>query len=159
MIPQYKIFVSIAIHIRCHNGVVPTIGDPDDEVEEVTTTPFESEGISHSAAMSQMVLLPEDAGVSDDVLPPGVTDINGHQLDLRSTNSWVLKMEEISTPEIMECMFVNAIAPFVLNSRLKPLMVCPHDESRPDRYIINVSAMEGKIENGLWCYEKSRVLM
>ena len=49
-----------------------------------------------------MVLLPEDAGVSDDVLPPGVTDINGHQLDLRTTNSWVLKMEEVSTPEIME---------------------------------------------------------
>lgn len=39
-------------------------------------------------------------------------------------------------------MFVNAIAPFVLNSRLKPLMETP--ASRPDRYIINVSAMEGK---------------
>lgn len=39
-------------------------------------------------------------------------------------------------------MFVNAIAPFVLNSRLKPLMETPTD--RPDRYIINVSAMEGK---------------
>jgi NAD(P)-dependent dehydrogenase (short-subunit alcohol dehydrogenase family) len=39
-------------------------------------------------------------------------------------------------------MFVNAIAPFVLNSRLKPLMETP--TNRPDRYIINVSAMEGK---------------
>jgi NAD(P)-dependent dehydrogenase (short-subunit alcohol dehydrogenase family) len=39
-------------------------------------------------------------------------------------------------------MFVNAIAPFVLNSRLKPLMETP--ANRPDRYIINVSAMEGK---------------
>lgn len=39
-------------------------------------------------------------------------------------------------------MFVNAIAPFVLNSRLKPLMETP--TVRPDRYIINVSAMEGK---------------
>lgn len=129
-----------------HNRGVETVMDHDDEVEEVVTTPFESEGISHSAAMSQMVLLPEDAGVSDNVLPPGVADINGHQLDLRSTNSWILKMEEVSTPEMMECMFVNAIAPFVLNSRLKPLMTtCPADaESRPDRYIINVSAMEGK---------------
>lgn len=46
-------------------------------------------------------------------------------------------------------MFVNAIAPFVLNSRLKPLMEAhspPHsaDAMRPDRYIVNVSAMEGK---------------
>lgn len=110
--------------------------------EESITAPFESSGVSHSAAMSQMVLLPEDAGVSNDILPPGLTDINDQQLDLRKTNSWLLKMEEISTPEIMECMFINAIAPFVLNSRLKPLMSVPkpHD----DRYIINVSAMEGK---------------
>lgn len=33
-------------------------------------------------------------------------------------------------------------APFVLNSRLKPLMRIP--DSHDDRYIINVSAMEGK---------------
>jgi NAD(P)-dependent dehydrogenase (short-subunit alcohol dehydrogenase family) len=116
--------------------------DNMEEVEEVTTTPFETEGISHSAAMSQTVLLAEDAGMSDSILPPGMTDVQGQQLDLRSTNSWILKMEEVSTPEIMECMFVNAIAPFVLNSRLKPLMAFP--DERPDRYMINVSAMEGK---------------
>lgn len=110
--------------------------------EEETTTPFDTTGVSHSAAMSQMVILPEDVGMDDDVLPPGVTDINDQQLDLRKTNSWLLKMEEVSTPEVMECMFINAIAPFVLNSRLKPLMTIPND--RDDRYIINVSAMEGK---------------
>jgi NAD(P)-dependent dehydrogenase (short-subunit alcohol dehydrogenase family) len=105
---------------------------------------FEASGLSHSTAMSQMIILPEDVGVSDSILPPGLTDINGHQLDLRTHNSWLLKMEEVSTPEVMECMFINAIAPFVLNSRLKPLMTVPHDESRPDRFVINVSAMEGK---------------
>jgi len=109
-----------------------------------TDAPFERTGLSHSAAMSQMVILPEDVGVSDSVLPPGLSDVNGQQLDLRTSNSWLLKMEEVSTPEIMECMFINAIAPFVLNSRLKPLMTTPADDSRPDRYIINVSAMEGK---------------
>ncbi|KAL7549526.1 hypothetical protein ACHAWF_012788 [Thalassiosira exigua] len=107
--------------------------------------PFESTGISHSAAMSQMAIVPEDVGVDEKVLPPGLSDINGHQLDLRTSNSWLLKMDQVSTPEIMECMFVNAIAPFVLNSRLKPLMESPRDDpTRPDRYIINVSAMEGK---------------
>ena len=106
---------------------------------------FETSGLSHSAAMSQMVILPEDVGVSDDILPPGMSDINGHQLDLRTQNSWLLKMEEVSTPEVMECMFINAIAPFVLNSRLKPLMTTPQDDAiRPDRFVINVSAMEGK---------------
>lgn len=118
--------------------VVETVSEPS------VQAPFHSTGVSHSAAMSQMIILPEDAGVSDNILPPGVSDINGQQLDLRHTNSWLLKMEEVSTPEIMECMFINAIAPFVLNSRLKPLMTTPNDDSRPDRYIINVSAMEGK---------------
>jgi NAD(P)-dependent dehydrogenase (short-subunit alcohol dehydrogenase family) len=108
-------------------------------------SPFETTGLSHSAAMSQMIILPEDVGVPDSVLPPGMTDINGHQLDLRTHNSWLLKIDEVSTPELMECMFINAIAPFVLNSRLKPLMTIPNDDkTRPDRFIINVSAMEGK---------------
>mmetsp|Transcript_22694 Transcript_22694/g.40627 ORF Transcript_22694/g.40627 Transcript_22694/m.40627 type:complete len:676 (-) Transcript_22694:20-2047(-) len=107
--------------------------------------PFESTGISHSAAMSQMAIVPEDVGVDEKIMPPGLSDINGQQLDLRSNNSWLLKMDQVSTPEIMECMFINAIAPFVLNSRLKPLMEAPMgDVNRPDRYIINVSAMEGK---------------
>jgi NAD(P)-dependent dehydrogenase (short-subunit alcohol dehydrogenase family) len=122
-----------------------------------TSAPFETTGLTHSAAASQMILVPEDVGVSESVLPKGATDINGQQLDLRTTNSWLLKMDEVSTPEVMECMFINAIAPFVLNSRLKPLMCtrnsssttaaaddCSNDNDDEDRYIINVSAMEGK---------------
>jgi len=35
---------------------------------------------------------------------------------------------------------VNAVAPFILNARLKPLMVCVPTE---DKHIVNVSAMEG----------------
>lgn len=120
--------------------VVATVDD--DSSSNPVSVPFERTGVSHSTAMSQMILLPEDAGIDDSILPRGVTDINGQQLDLRKTNSWLLKMEEVSTPEVMECMFINAIAPFVLNSRLKPLMRIPNDHD--DRYIINVSAMEGK---------------
>jgi len=128
-----------------HAVVATTSSGKNSNPEDEITTPFETRGLSHSAAMSQMIILPEDAGINDSILPPGVTDINGHQLDLRSTNSWRLKLEEVSTPEVMECIFINAIAPFVLNSRLKPLMCIPNETScRPDRYIINVSAMEGK---------------
>ncbi|KAG7344531.1 short chain dehydrogenase [Nitzschia inconspicua] len=111
-------------------------------ISSTSAAPFESTGLSHSAASSQMILVPEDVGVSESVLPRGATDINGQQLDLRTTNSWLLKMDEVSTPEVMECMFINAIAPFVLNSRLKPLMCTP--STHADRYIVNVSAMEGK---------------
>ena len=113
--------------------------------KESNEVPFDATGISHSAAMSQMAIIPEDVGIDEKVMPSGLSDINGHQVDLRTTNSWLLKMDQVSTPEIMECMFVNAIAPFVLNSRLTPLMEAPIDDpERPDRFIVNVSAMEGK---------------
>ena len=107
-------------------------------------TPFETIGMSHSAASSQMILCPEDVGVDDSVLPSGLSDINGQQLDLRKTNSWLLKMDQVSTPELMECMFVNAIAPFVLNSRLQPLLIKRREGDASNRFVVNVSAMEGK---------------
>jgi NAD(P)-dependent dehydrogenase (short-subunit alcohol dehydrogenase family) len=109
-----------------------------------TATPFETTGMSHSAASSQMILCPEDVGLDDSVLPEGLSDINGQQLDLRKTNSWLLKMDQVSTPELMECMFVNAIAPFVLNSRLQPLLAKRRKGETTNRFVVNVSAMEGK---------------
>jgi len=132
----------------------------------LTSTPFERTGMSHSAAASQMVLCPDDVGVDAAVLPPGLSDVNQQQLDLRTTNSWLLNLGQVSTPEVMECMFVNAIAPFLLNSKLQPLMIhrgTGSDKTNADdntkdtmtadtdtavptrnRYIVNVSAMEGK---------------
>ena len=48
---------------------------------------------------------------------------------------------QVSTPELLEVMTVNAVGPFVLNSRLHPLML---RGPAADRYVVNVSAMEGK---------------
>jgi hypothetical protein len=45
------------------------------------------------------------------------------QVDLRERNSWRLTLSEVPTVELLEVQLVNAIAPFVLNARLKPLMV------------------------------------
>ena len=33
--------------------------------------------------------------------PLGVVDVNGQQLDTRTTNSWLLKLHEVSTPEVI----------------------------------------------------------
>jgi NAD(P)-dependent dehydrogenase (short-subunit alcohol dehydrogenase family) len=68
-------------------------------------------------------------------------DALGRPLDPRRRNSWVLSMEEVEPAELAEVMVVNAMAPFVLCSRLEPLM----RRSRfRDRYVVNVSAMEGQ---------------
>jgi NAD(P)-dependent dehydrogenase (short-subunit alcohol dehydrogenase family) len=68
-------------------------------------------------------------------------DMLGRPLDPRPENSWTLPMEAVPPAELAEVMVVNAMAPFVLCSRLEPLL----RRSRfPDRYVVNVSAMEGQ---------------
>ncbi|KDO26599.1 hypothetical protein SPRG_08003 [Saprolegnia parasitica CBS 223.65] len=93
-----------------------------------------------SAVKTQIPMLLEDSASSEH-FPVGMKDVNGQQLDLRTTNSWVLKMGQVSTPEVAEVFAINTLAPFIMNSRLRALM-----EATPakDKYIINVSAMEGK---------------
>ena len=56
---------------------------------------------------------------------------------VQSTNIQFMATQNgsVSIPEVMECMFLNAIAPIVLNSCLKPLMEAPAgDPNKPDRY-------------------------
>ena len=45
------------------------------------------------------------------------------QVDRRDINSWRLRMHEVQTAELLEVHLVNAIAPYILNARLKALMV------------------------------------
>jgi NAD(P)-dependent dehydrogenase (short-subunit alcohol dehydrogenase family) len=63
------------------------------------------------------------------------------RVDTRDTNSWLLPLEDVSAREMLEVQLVNAIAPTLLNARLKPLMVNSPFERR---FIVNVSAMEGQ---------------
>jgi NAD(P)-dependent dehydrogenase (short-subunit alcohol dehydrogenase family) len=60
---------------------------------------------------------------------------------LRDRNSWRLLLHEVSSVELLEVQLVNAVAPFILNARLKPLMLRTPER---DKHIVNVSAMEGQ---------------
>jgi len=71
---------------------------------------------------------------------PDRLDEEGQPLDLRPRNSWVLTAGEVEPVELAEVHVVNAIVPFLLASRLRPLFT---RSPFPDRYIVNVSAMEG----------------
>jgi NAD(P)-dependent dehydrogenase (short-subunit alcohol dehydrogenase family) len=96
---------------------------------------------SRSAELTQMPLLPEDLVGQGDLFPEGRLDQDLQQVDLRERNSWRLLLDEVSTVELLETQLVNAIAPFVLNARLKPLMLRTADR---DKHIVNVSAVEGQ---------------
>lgn len=83
----------------------------------------------------------EDSQEGEALFPLGMYDSDGQQIDLRTFNSWLMKDGQVSIMELLEVHVINAIAPFVLNSRLKSLMQKPPEEPK---YIINVSSMEGK---------------
>jgi NAD(P)-dependent dehydrogenase (short-subunit alcohol dehydrogenase family) len=76
----------------------------------------------------------------ESLFPRDRTDESGQPLDLRLVNSWVLRDGAVSPREWLEVHVVNAFAPFLLTSRLRPLL-----EASPfaDRYVVQVSAMEG----------------
>ncbi len=98
-------------------------------------------GISMSAAMSQLALIDGDLERGAHLFPDGRLDADLQQVDLRKKNSWRLALAEVPTLELLEVQLVNSIAPFVLNARLKPLML---KVPTRDKHIVNVSAMEGQ---------------
>jgi NAD(P)-dependent dehydrogenase (short-subunit alcohol dehydrogenase family) len=94
-----------------------------------------------SAELSQIALLPEELTAQTALFPQGKLDQDLQQTDLRHHNSWRMQMAEVPSVELLEVHLVNAIAPFILNARLKPLMLRTPER---DKHIVNVSAMEGQ---------------
>jgi NAD(P)-dependent dehydrogenase (short-subunit alcohol dehydrogenase family) len=99
------------------------------------------EGLLHSAELSQRRYLDEDFLEGEELFPLDRFDEDGQQVDQRDVNSWRLRLHEVQTPELLEVHLVNAIAPYILNARLKPLMM---KSGARDLHIVNVSAMEGQ---------------
>jgi len=98
-------------------------------------------GLTHAAALSQVPLLAEELLGQSHLFPEGELDLDMQQVDLRGRNSWRLQLDEVSTVELLEVQLVNAVAPFVLNARLRPLM---NRTPNRDKHIVNVSAVEGQ---------------
>ena len=101
----------------------------------------ETMGFVHAAALSQVALLAEDDEVEPHLFPQGRLDQDLQQVDLREKNSWRMLLSDVPTVELLEVQLVNAVAPFLLNARLKPLMLRTPER---DKHIVNVSAMEGQ---------------
>jgi NAD(P)-dependent dehydrogenase (short-subunit alcohol dehydrogenase family) len=82
-------------------------------------------------------------GQIDDLalFPAARLDETGQPLDLRRVNSWTLRDGDVTPYEWLEVHVVNAFAPFLLTSRLRPLLAA---SPRPDRYVVQVTAMEGR---------------
>jgi len=83
----------------------------------------------------------EQASLPDSTLfPAGRVDETGQPLDLRAVNSWVLRDSDVNPLEWLQVHVVNSFAPFMLTSRLRPLLEA---SQHPVRHVVQVSAMEG----------------
>jgi NAD(P)-dependent dehydrogenase (short-subunit alcohol dehydrogenase family) len=63
--------------------------------------------------------------------------------DHAPTNSWSARLGELDPAELLETHLVNALAPALLCDRLLPLLAA---SAFPRRYIVNVTAVEGRFE-------------
>jgi NAD(P)-dependent dehydrogenase (short-subunit alcohol dehydrogenase family) len=98
-------------------------------------------GLTHAAELSQVPLLADELAAQKDLFPEGRLDADLQQVDLRERNSWRLMLAEVPAVELLEVQLINAIAPFILNARLKSLMLRTPER---DKHIVNVSAVEGQ---------------
>jgi NAD(P)-dependent dehydrogenase (short-subunit alcohol dehydrogenase family) len=98
-------------------------------------------GVWKSAVLSQVPLLAEDLERGHHLYPQGRLDQDLQQVDMRDFNSWRMTLAEVPTAELLEVHLVNAVAPFVLNARLRPLLAAVPTN---DAHVVNVSAMEGQ---------------
>jgi NAD(P)-dependent dehydrogenase (short-subunit alcohol dehydrogenase family) len=107
----------------------------------LTAARAQTPGLTRAAELSQLRLLTEEFQVQKHLFPEGRLDQDLQQVDLRERNSWRFLMHEVPTVELLEVQLVNAIAPFIVNARLKPLMLRTPGR---DKHIVNVSAVEGQ---------------
>jgi hypothetical protein len=98
-------------------------------------------GLVRAAELSQIPLLADELLGQKHLFPEGRLDQDLQQVDLRGRNSWRLLMAEVPSVELLEVQLVNAVAPFIINARLKPLMLRTPER---DKHIVNVSAVEGQ---------------
>jgi NAD(P)-dependent dehydrogenase (short-subunit alcohol dehydrogenase family) len=114
---------------------------PEGEAVVAQRRMSEVAGLTHAAELSQVPLLPDELAAQQGLFPEGRLDQDLQQVDLRERNSWRLTMAEVPSVELLEVHLVNAVAPFILNARLKPLLLRTPER---DKHIVNVSAVEGQ---------------
>ncbi|MEK9505313.1 SDR family oxidoreductase [Gemmatimonadota bacterium Y43] len=121
--------------------LLPAASSRSTEVDRADGPGAALPGLTHAPQLSQVPLLPEEREARRHLFPQGVLDQDLQQVDLRETNSWRMLLADVPTVELLEVQLVNAVAPFILNARLKPLMLRTPER---DKHIVNVSAVEGQ---------------
>jgi NAD(P)-dependent dehydrogenase (short-subunit alcohol dehydrogenase family) len=107
----------------------------------VTSLAVAGAGVPELPGSTDALSMIGEEAEENSLFPAGQLDQDLQQIDLRGRNSWRLQMDEVPSVELLEVHLVNAVAPFIINARLKSLMLRTPER---DKHIVNVSAMEGQ---------------
>ncbi|MCB0378419.1 MAG: SDR family oxidoreductase [Bdellovibrionales bacterium] len=136
--------------LRDHEHCIQQLGQaPQKDMENERALPAvwhgqgQGVGLTASAHLSLIPYSYDESLNVPEIFPEGKLDCDLQQVDLRTTNSWRLKIGEINTSEMLEVHLINAVAPFVLCNRLAPMM---KRDFTGKKHIVNVTAMEGKFQ-------------
>ncbi|WP_257425826.1 SDR family NAD(P)-dependent oxidoreductase [Nocardioides carbamazepini] len=104
----------------------------------------ESALASHNAASLTALALKAGNASLEQHLAGTAIDAGGLIPDVQDNNSWTQVLDEVDPLELLEVQFCNSIAPFLINSRLRPALRAAVQNGARRAYIVNVSAMEGQ---------------
>jgi len=134
-------------HYECRSALQRE--SPPGETDQKALTSWEGGsvgiGLVDSARLSQIRMTYDDRTAGREVFPAGRLDADLQQVDLRTMNTWRMSLAEVPTPELLEVTLINAVAPFILASKLKGLML---KAGTREGHIVNVTAMEGIFSRG-----------
>jgi len=98
----------------------------------------------HNAASLTALALKAGGASLEAHLAGTAIDAGGLIPDIQDNNSWTQVLDEVDPLELLEVQFCNSIAPFLINSRLRPALRAAVQNGARRAYIVNVSAMEGQ---------------
>lgn len=99
---------------------------------------------THNAASLTALALKAGGASLEAHLAGTAIDAGGLIPDIQDNNSWTQVLDEVDPLELLEVQFCNSIAPFLINSRLRPAMRAAVQGGARRAYVVNVSAMEGQ---------------
>lgn len=99
---------------------------------------------AHNAASLTALALKAGGASLESHLAGTAIDAGGLIPDIQDNNSWTQVLDEVDPLELLEVQFCNSIAPFLINSRLRPALRAAVQNGARRAYIVNVSAMEGQ---------------
>jgi len=100
--------------------------------------------LARQTGVAELALTAEAASLERLLAGTGI-DAGGLVPDVVDTNSWVATVDQVDPMELLEVQLCNQTAPFILVSRLRPVMRQSGDRHS---YVVNVSAMEGVFSRG-----------